>query len=113
MGGLDTRVKKLERRLLSAVIDLTMPDGSVQQVNSNRLLLMFTEATVGIVKSDTALVIESVSDNGAQKGCGEMCNLIRMMARKRPEANTPAPTTRPGILGPLPMPTPEQRAERR
>lgn len=79
--NLDRRVRELERQMGATAITLRMPDGSTRVVSSRRLLHMVSEASSGgALPADTAAVLDSVSDNCRESGCGRMIEVIKALA---------------------------------
>jgi hypothetical protein len=80
MNSLERRLAELERRLGAHRITLWMSDGTTRMVSSRRLLGMVGEVSAGAVKDDTRAVLDSVSDNCLESGCGRMIEAIKALA---------------------------------
>lgn len=74
------RLAELERRLGAHSITVWMADGTTYMVSSRRLLDMVGEAGADAMKDDTRAVLDSVSDNCLESGCGRMIEAIKAMA---------------------------------
>ena len=80
MNSLERRLAELERRLGAHRITLWMSDGTTRMVSSRRLLGMVGEVGAGAMKDDTKAVLDSVSDNCLESGCGRMIEVIKALA---------------------------------
>jgi hypothetical protein len=79
--NLEKRLRELERTMGATAITLRMPDGSTRVVSSRRLLHMVSEfSSSGALPADTAAVLDSVSDNCLESGCGRMIEVIKALA---------------------------------
>ena len=81
--SLKKRVQELERKQVDEPITLAMPDGSMRTVRGSRLPDMFFELAQGVIREDTQLVIDSVSDDCSASGNGHMTELVKVTAFAR------------------------------
>ena len=70
MKKLERIIAEIERRMIGGDVECYAQDGTVRKIRGNRLLDMFAEVCQGIVKTDTQIVLDSISDNCAGTGNG-------------------------------------------
>ncbi len=79
MANFKARIRALEAKLLVDSITLRMADGSEHKIPADGQILL--EAICSTMSGEPSplaqLILKSVSDDGEQKGQGQLCALVR------------------------------------
>ena len=79
MKSIERRLAELERRMVGGEIICCLANGTKRSVRGKRLIEMLCEMSQGILRPDTEIVLNAVSDNCLEAGYGYMGNLLRVM----------------------------------
>jgi hypothetical protein len=117
--NLDQRLRRLETTFLDDPIVLFFEDGSTREIRypGERILRLYTAAVSGQAEpgSTTRQHLDWIRDANDyfNPGGGHMINLIRLvLAARAQEMQRPPDCVRPPILGPIPLPPPQEAGGR-